>query len=119
MEYVVDAVVGAGLLDGGYVGRLLYDADEALVADGAGAVGARVDVGDVIADGAEAEVGLQLADGVGQGLGVLRRGAEDVEGEALGAAGSNAGELAELVDEAAHGLGETSHLGKPRNIRQT
>ena len=56
VEDVVDAVVAAGLFDGGDVGGLFDDADEALVAGGAGAVAAGVDVGDVVADGAEAEV---------------------------------------------------------------
>ena len=83
MEDVVDAVVAAGFFDGGDVGGLFDDADEALVAGGRGAVEAGVDVGDVVADGAEAERGFEGADGVGErgGVGVGR--AQDVEGEAL------------------------------------
>ena len=58
VEHVVDAVVAAGALDGGDVGGLLDDADEALVARGACAVGAGIDVSDVVADGAEAQARL-------------------------------------------------------------
>ena len=52
VEDVVDAVVAARLFDGGDVGGLFDDADDVLVADGAGAVAAGIDVGDVVADGA-------------------------------------------------------------------
>jgi hypothetical protein len=104
VEDVVDALVAAGALDGGDAGGLLDDADEALVADGAGAVGAGVDVGDVVADGAEAQAGFEGADGVGEGGGVFLGGAEDVEGEALGGFGADAGEFFQFFDEPGHGL---------------
>ena len=94
MEDVVDAVVAAGLFDGGDVGGLFEDADDVLVADGAGAVVAGVDVGDVVADGAEAELGAEDEDGFGEGTGVVVGGAEDVEGEALRGFGADSGELA-------------------------
>ena len=106
MEDVVEAGEGAGFFDGGDVGWLFDDADEGAGADGGGTEAAGVDVGDVIAEGAEAEVGFELRDGVGEGFGVFCGGAEDVEGEALGGAGADAGELAELLDEGGHGLGE-------------
>jgi hypothetical protein len=99
VEDVIDAVVGASLLDGGDVGGLLDDADEALVAGGAGAVGAGIDVCDVVAEGAEAEMLFDLADGVREGFGVLQRRTEDVKGEALRGLGADAGELAQLFDE--------------------
>ncbi len=112
VEDVVDAVVAAGLFDGGDVGGLFEDAERALVADGAGAVGAGVDVGDVVAEGAEAELGAEFEDGFGEGAGVFVGGAEDVEGEALRGFGADAGELAQLVDEAGHGFGETGHFSR-------
>ena len=46
---------------------------------------------------------LDLADRVGQGVGVLRVGAQDVEGQALGGALPDAGQLAELGDQALDG----------------
>lgn len=110
VEDVVDAGVGAGFFDGGYVGGLLEDAEEALVADGVGAVDAGVDVGDVVAEGAEAQVGLELSDGEGEGVGIGGGGTEDVEGQALGGLRAYSGELAELLDEARHGFGEAGHF---------
>ena len=109
---VVDTRIVAGALDAGDAGGLLDDADEALVADGAGAVSAGIDVGDVVADGAEAQAGLKLADGVGEGGGVFIAGAQEVEGEALGALGADTGEFLEFVDEPGHGLGVAGHISR-------
>jgi hypothetical protein len=50
---------------------------------------------------------LELLDGMGESAGVFVAGSQDVEGEALGGLGADAGELAELFDEAGHGFGET------------
>jgi len=69
VQDVVDALV-AGALDGVDVGGLLDDAYQALIARGAGAVGAGVDVGDVVADGAEAQACLEAAHGFGEGGGI-------------------------------------------------
>jgi len=80
VEDVVDALIGAGAFDGGNRGGLFDDADETQVAGGAGAVGAGVYVGDVVADGAEAEAGFEGADGVGERFGIGVGGAQDVEG---------------------------------------
>jgi hypothetical protein len=82
-----------------------------LIAGGVGAVGAGVDVGDVVADGAEAEVLLEGGDGGGEVLGVGVRGAQDVEGIALRGLGADAGQLAEFVDEPGHGRGEAGGHG--------
>jgi hypothetical protein len=70
MKDVVQAIETAGLFDGIDVGRFFDDADRVLIAGGVGAVGAGVDVGDVVADGAEAEVLLEGGDGGGEVLGV-------------------------------------------------
>jgi hypothetical protein len=93
VEDVIDAVVVTGAFDAGDAGGFFDYANEALVADGAGAVGAGVYVGDVVADGAEAQGGFEGADGVGQGGCVFVAGAEEMEGEALGGFGADAGEL--------------------------
>ena len=114
MEDVVDAGVGAGLFDGVDVGGFFEDADEVLVARGAGAVGAGIDVGDVVADAAELEVLLEGEDGLRERGGVVVRGAEDVEGVALRGLGAYAGKLAELVDETGHGFGEAAHKADSR-----
>ena len=106
MQNVIHAIVVAGLLDGGDVGWLFHDANQALVAGGAGAVDAGIDIGDVVADGTEMQTGLQLADGVGEELGVFVAGAQDVKSEALRSLAAYAGKFLEFVDEASHGLGK-------------
>src|SRR5207302_6618676 len=77
---------------------------------GTGAVGAGVDVGDVVAHRAEAEIRFDVAHGLRQAFGIFIAGAKNVEGETLGALSSNARELLQLVNEARHGFGETGHL---------
>ncbi len=104
VEDVIDALVASGAFDAGDAGGLFDDADQALVARGTGAVGAGVYVGYVVADGAETQGGFEGADGVGEGCCVFVGGAQDVEGEALGAFGADAGEFFEFVDEPGHGL---------------
>ena len=71
VQDVEDSVEVLGLFDGGDVGGLLDHADQALVASGAGAVDARIDICDVVADRAEAEVGLDVTHGGGEGFGVF------------------------------------------------
>jgi len=112
VEDVVEAVVAAGFFDRGDVGGLFDDADLASIAGGTGAVETGIDVGDVVAEGAEAERGFEGADGVGEGVGVGVRRAQDVEGEALRGARADTGELAEFVDEPRHGSGEAGGHGR-------
>jgi len=71
MQYVIDAVVAARFLNGGDVGRFFDHADQALIAHGVGAEAARVNVSDVVADAAKAQVLLDLADGGGQILSIF------------------------------------------------
>ncbi len=105
MQDVVDALVAARALDAVDVGGLLHDADQALVADGAGAVGAGIDVGDVVAYGTETQACLEPAHSVGEGGRVFVGGAQNMEGEALGALGAYAGKLLQLFNEPGHRLG--------------
>lgn len=109
MEDMVNAVVVARALDGSDAGGFFDDADEVLIAGGAGAVDAGINVGDVIADGTEAQAGLELANCVGEGGGVFVAGAQDMEGVALGGFCANTGKLFELFDEASHRLGIAGH----------
>jgi hypothetical protein len=109
VEDVEDSVEVLGFVDGGDVGGLFDDANQALVAGCAGAVNAGIDVGDVVADGAETQIGFNVADGGRKSLGVVVTGAEDVEGETLRAFCAYAGELFELIDEARHGFGKFRH----------
>jgi hypothetical protein len=90
-------------LDRDHVAGLLDDADEAGVATLVLADAAARLVGEVEADLAEADALLDLPDRVGQRIGVLGVGAQDVEGEALRGPLPDARQLAELGDEALDG----------------
>jgi hypothetical protein len=108
---VKDSIEVLRLINGGDVGRLFDDADQALVARGAGAIYAGIDVGNVVADGAETKIGFDITDSDGEGFGVFIAGAENVKSQALRALGSNARELFQLIDQARHGFGESVHWG--------
>ena len=107
---VVHAVVGAGLLDGKDIVGLFDDADGAFVAGGAGAIEARVGIGDVVAGRAGADLLLGVANGVGEAESVFGSGAEDVEGEALGGFLADAGEVLQFVDQTFNRSGKIRHV---------
>src|SRR5205085_5894262 len=65
VQHVIDAVVVACLLDGRDVGRFLHHTNQPLVAGGAAAVDAGIDVGDVVALRAQVQLGFDVADGAG------------------------------------------------------
>ena len=109
MQNMKDTVEVLGFLDGGDVCRLFDHADQALIPCSTGAVSTRIDVGDVVANRAEPEVGFDVAHRLGKPFGVIVAGAEDVEGKALRALGANAGELFQFIDQARHGFGKLGH----------
>ncbi len=100
VEDVIDTVVVARPLDGSDVGWLLEYADQALIACRICAVVAGIDVGDVVADGAEAKVSLELLDGMSESASVFIAATEDVKRQALRGLGADTGELAKLFDQA-------------------
>src|SRR3954447_7526940 len=102
-EDVVAPAVLVGALDGDDIAGLLDDADEARVAALVLADAAARLVGQVEAHLAQADALLDLADRVGQRVGVLGVAAQDVEGQALSGALADAGQLAQLGDEALDG----------------
>ena len=61
MQHVVHAVKMLGLLDGGDVGRFFHDANQPLIARCAAAIDARINIGNIVADGAQAQAGLHVA----------------------------------------------------------
>jgi hypothetical protein len=95
-------------LDRDDVAGLLDDADEGRVAALVLADATARPVGEVEADLTLADALLDLADRVGEPVGVLRRCAQDVEREPLGGAGPDPGQLAELRDEPLDGRGVQS-----------
>jgi hypothetical protein len=80
-----------------------------LIAGRTAAVDAGIDVGDVVADRAQTQLGLDVANGGGQSLGVIVAGAQNMKGEALGAFVADSRELLEFVDEPGHGFGKARH----------
>jgi hypothetical protein len=70
MQDMVDTRIAAPLhcVD---VGRFFHNADKALVAGGACAIQARIDIGDVVADGAESKAGLEPANSFRQSRSVI------------------------------------------------
>ena len=111
VENMEDSVEVLGLLDGRDIGGFFDHAHQSLVTRGTSAVDAGIDVSDVIADGAEAEIGLDIAHRNRQGFGVFIARAQNVESETLGALGADAGELLQFIDQARHGFSELGHFG--------
>jgi hypothetical protein len=70
-----------------------------------------VDVGDVIADGAEVEIGFDVAHGGGKSFGIVLARAEDMEGKPLRALAADSRQLLEFVDKPGHRLGKFRHRG--------
>jgi hypothetical protein len=96
----------ARALDRNHVARLLDDADRGclaplVLADAAGVLG-----GEVEADLAMPDRGLDLADGIGQTERLLLGDAQDVEREPLRRALPDAGQASELGDEPVDGCCE-------------
>ena len=104
-EHVVAPAVLVRALDRDDVAGLLDDADQARVAPLVLADPAARLVGEVEAHLAQADALLDLADRVGERVGVLGRGAQDVERQPLRGALPDARQLAELGDEALDGRG--------------
>src|ERR1022692_4794283 len=103
---MIDAVIMARFFRGGDVGWLLDNADELLVASRTAAIDTRIDVGNVVADGAQTQFLFEVTNGGGEGFGVIGAGTENVKGEALRAFVADAGQLLQFVDEPRHRFGK-------------
>lgn len=109
MQHVEDSVKVLGFLDSGDIRRFLDHAHQSLVARGTGAIRARVDIGDVIADRAKAETGFHVTNSSGQGLCVIVAGAQNVKRQPLRTLRADARQLFQFVDQARHGFRESRH----------
>ncbi|SPE30065.1 hypothetical protein SBA2_480006 [Acidobacteriia bacterium SbA2] len=116
VEHVVDAVKMPRLLDCGNVGGFLHDADDLLIPGRAAAVDAGIDVGNVVADRAQTQLGLDVSNRGSEGFGVILARAQNMKGEALGALVADSRQLLEFVDEPGHGFGEFGHRETHRVI---
>lgn len=109
VEYMKNSVEVLGLFNCRDVRRLFDNAHHALIADRARAVRAGIDVGYVVADGAQAEIGLHVANSRRKRFSIFVTGAENVESKSLGALGTDTWELFQLIDQARHGFGKLGH----------
>src|SRR5581483_11005930 len=81
VQHVIDAVVRSRFFYRGNVGWLFHHTHEALVACGAGAIDTRLDIGDVVADGAEVQALLEISDRRRQGFGLVFTAAQNMKGK--------------------------------------
>src|SRR5262249_40928779 len=99
VQHVIQPPVFAGLFYRHLVVRLFHDQDNAPVALRVRAEAARVNIGDVIADGAEDDFIFDILNGLNESVGLLAFSSEDVKRETLGGLGADARHLLKLVDE--------------------
>src|ERR1700722_9909535 len=110
MEHVIKAIKMTRLFDSGYVGGLLYYANLFLVASGATAIDAGINVGDVVTGRAQAELSFYVLHGGCQSFGVVGAGAQNVESKTLGTLAADAWQLLQFVDQADHWFCEFRHF---------
>ena len=85
MEHMVQALVLTGALHGGHVLGVSHHTDGGLVPLGAGTDGAgAVPIRQILADGAAVDSRLGADDRLGEGVGLVIRHGQDIEGQALG-----------------------------------
>jgi len=71
MKHMVDAIEVASLLDGGDVRWLFDDTHQSLIARGAAAVNAGIDIRDVVADRTESKALLDVANSASECVCIL------------------------------------------------
>lgn len=77
-----------------------------------GADGAELFAREVEAGAAVADVGLDVADGVGEAQGLIRRSLQNMEREPLGGAAADARQARELGEQAINGCGIGAVAGR-------
>ena len=106
---MVDAVKMPRLFDCGDVGRFFDHADQFLISGGTAAIYAGIDVGDVVADRAQTQLGLDVSDGGGEGFGIVFARSQNMKGETLRALAADSRQLLEFVDQPGHRFGKLGH----------
>ena len=99
MQDVIDAVILAAALKREHVARLRHDADGALVALRRGTDGARLLIGEILADAAAVDVFLGVYNGGCKLQRLLFREGQDMKRQTLRALAPDAGQCSELVNE--------------------
>ena len=109
VQHVVHALVAAAPFYRLDAGRLFDHTDQSMIPRRTGTIGAGIYIGDVIANRAQPQAGLQPAHRVCQRRRVLVRRAQDMKGKALRALGAHARQFLQLFNQPRHRLGITGH----------
>ena len=109
VQYVVDAIEMPRLFDCSDVGWFLEHADQLLVAGWTGAIDTGIDVGDVVADRTQAQIGFDIANCGRKRFSVVFARAQNMKRQTLGALAADARQLLELIDEPGHRLRKFGH----------
>jgi len=83
--------------------------NHAMIARGIGAVGAGVNVGDVVAHRAQPQLGFQITHRCGKQFGVFVARTQDMKRQPLRGLGSNPRQFLQLFNQPRHRLGKTAH----------
>ena len=116
MEHMVQPLVLPGALHSSHVLGVGHHADGGLVPLGAGADGAgAVPVRQILADRAAVDRRLGTDNRLGEGVGLIIRHGQDIEGQPLGGFDAHAGQLGELLHQSGgkvlHGFEPPGKLG--------
>ena len=99
VQDVIDAVILAAALEREHIARLRHDADSTLVALRRGADGARLLIGEILADTAAVDVFLGVHNGGCKLQRLLLREGQNMKRQPLRALAPDAGQRGKLVDE--------------------
>ena len=83
MEYVVETAERAGLFDGDQIVRFLDNTDDRAVAFWVGTIETWIDIGEIVADGAENDLFLYLAQRAGKVIDLGRGAPEHIKSQPL------------------------------------
>src|SRR5262249_12044785 len=111
LEHVIAAAELAGALQRDHVHGLLHDAEQRRIAALVSADGAGLRLGDVAANLAILNPGLEFEDRLREAAGVLVAGTEEMEGDPLRRFSSEAREAGELGDERFEERARVLHRG--------
>jgi hypothetical protein len=109
MQYVIDPIEVFGLFDGADIRRFFDHANHPLVARSAAAVNAGLDIRNVIADGAQTQLGLHVAHRRRQRLRILIIRTQDVKPEPLRCLAANSRQLLQFINQPRHRLRKFRH----------
>src|ERR1700722_8940624 len=93
VEYVIDTVEIPGLFDRSDIGGFFHHANQALGAGCTAAIYTGINIRDVVADGAQSQISLDVAHSDSERFGVVVTRTQDVERKTLGRFASNSWKL--------------------------